>query len=261
MADPTITTGGPAERNRQPPDLAAAELPEQPFRSYQVIKTAPLGWFTLTFLVLPTGGVYPASSPSPSFHTSRLPPNWLPWKWWLPPPIRFYDGGAKFRVGSGEETCVGRVNVAGGAGWKGVRIDIDIPAKDGDPVAGGVTTAVTQHGWSRTYEFLLPSTQQRLLWKGTKRTLRRLQPKEKKHRPFGGPSNGNLKLIDPEHPGRVLAVWENKTDWSVLGNLLVFEEEVGGLGGGDLEAVVMSGLAIVCCERLTGKGMLAGSFK
>ncbi|KAI9859749.1 MAG: hypothetical protein M1813_006466 [Trichoglossum hirsutum] len=242
------------------------EIPKDPSRSFQVIKTAPLGWFTLTFLVLPTGGSHASSSPNPSYHTNRLPPNLLPWKWWIPPDIIFYDGAVKQRTLS-EETLVGGVSARGGAGWRGVNITIDIAGKNEDPGARG-STVVTQRGWGRLYDLLIPgrpwvcsgdgNAERKLVWKGTKHAIHEIRSQDDaKTHPKLGPCNGNLKLVEAENPERILAVWENRTDWTVLGNLLIYED----LGGRDLEVVILSCMGIVCCERITGRGWLGGVFK
>ncbi|KAH0553413.1 hypothetical protein GP486_006516 [Trichoglossum hirsutum] len=243
------------------------EIPKEPSRSFQVIKTAPLGWFTLTFLVLPTGGSHPpSSSPNPSYHTNRLPPNLLPWRWWIPPSMLFYDGAVRQQTPS-EETLVGGVVARGGGGWKGVNITVDVAGKDGDPETRG-TTVVTQKGWERLYDLPIPAGQgggsadgnagRSLVWKGTMQAIRQIRSEDgAKTHPRFGPCNGNLKLVEAENPEQILAIWENRTDWTVLGNLLIY----GDFEGRDLEMVILSCMGVVCCERITGRGVWGGIFK
>lgn len=56
--------------------------------------------------------------------------------------------------------------------------------------------------------------------------------------------NGNLKLVDPDQANRVLAVWKNRTDLSILGALHVLYKLDEGRAG-LLEEVIVSCLALV----------------
>jgi hypothetical protein len=65
--------------------------------------------------------------------------------------------------------------------------------------------------------------------------------------------NGNLKLVDPDQANRVLAVWKNRTDLSILGALHVLYKLDEGRAG-LLEEVIVSCLALVFAERLSTRG-------
>jgi hypothetical protein len=65
--------------------------------------------------------------------------------------------------------------------------------------------------------------------------------------------NGNLKLVDPNQANRVLAVWKNRTDLSILGALHVLYKLDEGRAG-LLEEVIVSCLALVFAERLSARG-------
>jgi hypothetical protein len=261
MADPSAA-GNPLNGSYSTPKPNAMVLPKEPFRSYQVIKTAPqLGWPTLKFLILPTGGTHPPSSPNLSYRTNRLSPNWLPWKWWLPPRILIYDGGFR-KQRKADQMLAGKVRAGGGVGWNGVKITVDVMAKNGDPEAGG-TAVITQRGWRRIYSFPIPDGRgsggsRDLVWKGTKQAIHQLYSQDNST-PHSrrSPCNGNLKLTRADNPERILAIWENKTDWNVQGNLLIYED----FEERDLEIVIMGCLGVMSCERLTGKGMLGGFIK
>lgn len=59
-------------------------------------------------------------------------------------------------------------------------------------------------------------------------------------------ANGNLKLEDAD--AKLIAVYKQRRDWDVMGNLTVFTDELRG--GVTIELVVASCLAVVTYERL-----------
>ena len=87
-------------------------------------------------------------------------------------------------------------------------------------------------------------------WKGSMSAINELDGSLRK--PL---CNGNLKMLGPD--GKMLAVWQNRSDLWVLGvlNILADSEE----GTDDLLSVtVLSCLAIVLSERLNALGLMGG---
>ncbi|KAI9741822.1 MAG: hypothetical protein M1834_000208 [Cirrosporium novae-zelandiae] len=74
--------------------------------------------------------------------------------------------------------------------------------------------------------------------------------------------NGNLKFMDKDDSKRIIGLWENDSDGSKLGALHLFgkDSEWGGVGR-SIEEMVCVVLAVVCCERVGGKGWLGGMGK
>lgn len=104
-----------------------------------------------------------------------------------------------------------------------------------------------------------------LVWKGSVSAVSAFQGASgEKAKPS---AHGNLKLLDPSRPEKgVLAVWQNKTDLSILGNLVLFEEldesgesgEVGAESKVGLEEVVASCMTVVMAERISLRGWVGG---
>jgi hypothetical protein len=123
------------------------------------------------------------------------------------------------------------------------------------------SVTVTREGMGRTYRLEIirrdasapTPVRQVLYWKGSKSALSLMedQPRRK---------NGNLKLVSPERPDTILAVWQNSTDRRLMGGLSVFEEMDEGEAG-ILEEVVTSCLAVVMAERGSWRGRLGGMGK
>ncbi|KAI9702947.1 MAG: hypothetical protein M1836_008161 [Candelina mexicana] len=206
--------------------------------------------FPSVILILPTGGTAP--SPSPSYRTSRL-------SYWhkpgLAPSFKVLSGAS----GPSEALPVAKIMYRGWSGMMGMRLVIEYCGENGDVVR---IQEVKRVGWGREYPLALSGADEEtsarhLIWKGTKSAVHRALGKGDGSKALS-PSNGNLKLCSASDPNKVMALWENKTDYALLGNLIVygdFEENTG------LEDVVMSCLGIVGAERLSGRGWTGGLFK
>jgi hypothetical protein len=252
----------------------------QPYRSFQVLKTNPLSFAwpgAIHLMIHPIGGT--ASSSSPSYHSSRI--SAARQKPFLPPTFRLFTGGAVPRDAtkeSEEGVQVAKVKYPGWEGMVGLKVEIGIAKGGGGEGEQGARERsegkilVRRVGAGRRYEVSFQGLAQgtdyvdRLEWKGSKSALTALLHEQREEMAQNGQAvknesssqNGNLKLISRNHEERgVLAVWQNKTDPSVLGNLFLFEEFEEGEGG-LLEEVVASCLAVVCAERLSARGWLGG---
>ena len=102
-------------------------------------------------------------------------------------------------------------------------------------------------------DFVRPDS---LIWKGTMSAVKQVDQSSINSK-SSSPCHGNLKLFRSSDPHKLLGLWENKTDWPKLGNLMLFEEFREGDG---LEGVIASYTATVLFERVTYRGLVGGLF-
>jgi hypothetical protein len=235
----------------------------EPYRSFQFVKTSALGLGApqgIAVMIHPIGGT--SETPSPVYHTSKL--LWMKQRLALPASFDLYAGGnvISHKADSQGEMKLARVSYRGWEGVVGLKCDIEIFVKNEstkfmDNIEDDGPTRRLQlkrKGVGRDYEMRIASTDQGttqiLNWKGSKSTLGLVHD--------SAPScNGNLKLVNLDQADRVLAVWKNRTDLSILGALHVLYKLDEGRAG-LLEEVIVSCLALVCAERLSARGWLGG---
>jgi hypothetical protein len=237
----------------------------------------------LTLLVLPTGGT--ASTPSPSYHTSRL--SFIVHKPFLPPSFKVFAGagthGKKDLAPEVEGPEVAALKFSGGVRNLTIQVELGSSSMEGTK---NKTVTVQRDGWGREYGFLLPGQSGlKVLWKGTKTAVGNAkqevarsssQPGSKGDKEAKEPSRhsaGHLKLVaasatDSESDkAPVKGVFENKTHPSILGHVYLYvptsasgePETATGLDeGAGLEEVLFSLLGIVLSEKLLYRGWLAG---
>lgn len=243
--------------NETPADATPTiSLTTAPTRTFQILKETHALPPALSFNILPTGGSAPSASPA--YHTSRL--SLLLHKPLLPPSFQIYAGstthGAKGLDEDTEGKEVAKVRFSGGIKNLEVEIGWSDWIETGRPVG---TAMVKRVGWGRQYEFEIPSDggkARRLVWKGTKSALSLAHEAEGSKEKSN--SNGNLKLVAENEPAKVLALWENKTDPKLLGNLSIYDDLDERSG---LEAVVMGCLGLVLSERVGYRGWFGGAGK
>lgn len=116
---------------------------------------------------------------------------------------------------------------------------------------------IVRKGMGRTYRVGITSggAVKTFYWKGSKAALSLLETEGKGAGPSDG--NGNLKFFAADKPDDILAVWQNRTDRQLLGSLNVIAELDADLDG-ILEALVVSCLAVVVAERVSGRGWVGG---
>lgn len=221
----------------------------------------------MTLLVLPTGGA--AASLSPSFHAKLG--SWH--KPFLPPKFRIFTGAFSRKWTKLPENATGPlIATASYGGWSGLKtLDCKIKYMD----AGGSTTkiqTIKRIGWGREYHVVSEGaidtdvdgrpiqsvriSAKDLVWKGTKTAIHHARgqgdlPTTR------SVSNGNLKMLLPGQ-SRVLAVWENRTNWPAAGSLLLYEDFEEGAS---LEKVLFSCVAVVAGGRMSGRGWFGGILK
>ena len=234
-----------------------------PYRSFQVVKTTSMGLGApqgFAVMIHPTGGS--SDTPSRAYHTSKL---WWPkQRYFLPPSFTLFTGGNpdSHKHDLHEERKVGKAKYRGWEGLVGLKIAIEIIAQDEGidlvnqiPQSNNARKAlIKRKGGPREYEMRLGNesdgTSEVLIWKGTKSAVKLVGDSA----PL---CNGNLKLIKPDQPGKILAIWKNRTDYAILGALHVLEKFDEGRTG-QLEEVMLSCLSIVFAERLSARGWLGG---
>jgi len=237
-----------------------ALVSHEPIRIFQVLKQThhlpPVLSFppTLSFDIVAT--ISTPSNPSPSYHTSCLPAIFH--KPFVPPSFSVFAGVAP-HTSPGPRSEIPEPEVAKlsfKGGFKNLEILIAKTGRtehsaDAEPRA----TNVKRRGWGREYHFTLSNSSQ-LTWKGMKsRPGLTSGIGDGKHEASGtkhhGPANGNLKLVTLSEPDKILALWENKIDPTVLGNLLLYEDFKEREG---LEEVILGCLGVVLGERVRYKG-------
>jgi hypothetical protein len=201
----------------------------KPFRSFQVVKTSAMGLgapqgFAVTIYFM--GGT--AETPSPAYHTSKM--WWTKQRPWLPASFDLYARGSVIghKIGLKQDAQVAKVSSGGWEGLIGMKCGIDIDAENESiKFVNEIPEKslkrrlhVKGKGTGRVYEVRIastdPSTSRTLNWKGTTSALEFVQD--------AAPScNGNLKLVSPDHADRLLAVWKNRTDPSILGALHILD--------------------------------------
>jgi len=257
-------TTKPDERAVSSPTASNPEprLLREPYRVFQVLKTTSLGLGApqgFAIMIHPVGGR--ALSPSPAYHSSRL--MWTHQRVHLPPSFDLYPGGdAKVKHTVESQDKVGSVHYLGWEGTFGLKCRLEVVAKEPTfehendiPESETMRTVqIKRQGIGRAYEMQLGNTSEgsirTLWWKGSKSAVDLVHNE-------APVCNGNLKLIDPNDRERILAVWKNRTDPTILGALFILDEFDEG-NKGLLEEVVTSCMAIVLAERLSGRGWLGG---
>ena len=188
---------------------------------------------------------------------------WTKQLFWLPGSFSLFDGGSKEIENQENREKIGSIKYRGVEGLVGMKCDIEVVANRKEQVdfmnqlpdeAALRHLQIKRMGMGREYEMRrnnpIEGQSQVYMWKGTKSAIHQVD--------FEAPEcNGNLKMVDPQHPERILAVWKNRTDFLILGALLVLEKFDEGRKG-MLEEVVLSCLAIVIAERLSARGWLGG---
>ena len=262
MSEPTRTGSSTRDGSATGMDPKSSQLGEL-YRSFQVVKTSALGLGApqgFAVMIHPIGGT--SQSPSPAYHTSKM--WWTKQRPWLPPSFDlFYGGGVASHKSDHEQNVkIAEVKYRGWEGMVGMKCDIEVNDKDHTldyPNQLQYDTDMSRlqlkrKGIGRNYEMRTASmdqgTNEILYWKGTKSALGGVKD--------NAPNcNGNLKLIRPGRGNGVLAVWKNRTDPLILGTLHVFDKVNDGTAD-QFDEVVVSCLAVVFAERLSGRGWLGG---
>jgi len=263
-------------------------LKKEPYRVFHIFKDSPLslGAFSFCAQVQPAGGR--AQKPSPAYHTPRLPA--YRQRFYLPGPFQLYPGGNIERSGRNKpadippQTPISQVRYRGWQGLLGMRAEATIyeprvfvfrnsidstNEKLRDNMENCASRSyrvksfmtITRQGMGRTYRLEIkgydpvthhPATKT-LYWKGSKSALSQIENQKTR-------CNGNLKLISPDKPDNVLAVWQNRTDLRVMGSLNIIDNIDEGEAG-LLEEVITSCLTVVMAERISGRGWVGGLCK
>lgn len=116
---------------------------------------------------------------------------------------------------------------------------------------------IVRKGVGRTYRVKIAGSGgvKTFYWKGSKTALSLLETEGKSAGSSDG--NGNLKFFSADKPDDILAVWQNRTDRQILGSLNVIAE-LDADSDGVLEALMVSCLAVVVAERVSGRGWIGG---
>jgi hypothetical protein len=114
---------------------------------------------------------------------------------------------------------------------------------------------VVRKGIGRTYRVNIVNdgAVRTFYWKGSKAALALFDARDGE----ASDGNGNLKFFAAERPDDVLAVWQNRTDKRSLGSLGVIAE-LNADSDGVLEGLIVSCLAVVVAERISGRGWFGG---
>ncbi|KAJ5427172.1 hypothetical protein N7465_002242 [Penicillium sp. CMV-2018d] len=247
---------------------------KEPYRSFNVFKDVALGTnaFSFCLQVHPSGGL--AQSPSPVYHTLRIP--WYRQGLYLPASFDLYSGGnvVRSRKDPSPEPQDHRAHIhyRGFEGLLSLHVTVDIFRQVGssalqNELAGSGRSSpelvkhcsvdIVRKGIGRTYRVGITGGEavKTFYWKGSKNALSLLGNEEKSAGSSDG--NGNLKFFSADKPDDVLAVWQNRTDRQILGSLNVIAE-LDADSDGVLEALMMSCLAVVVAERVSGRGWIGG---
>ncbi|CAL5869675.1 uncharacterized protein PFLUO_LOCUS3905 [Penicillium psychrofluorescens] len=230
---------------------------KEAYRLFNVWKDVALGPnISYSLQVHPSGGR--AQTPSPVFHTPRIP--WYRQRYHLPASFDLYAGGTVIRSSKDPqpepEDRRSHIHYRGVEGVFTLRVDADIfsqPDGASEPVKR-CSVRIARKGIGRTYSVQIyqdgSGSVQKFYWKGSKAALSLVEDREHD-------GNGNLKFFAADRPQEILAVWQNRTDRRILGSLSVLATLDEGPDG-VLEALVVSCLAVVLSERLSGRGWLGG---
>ncbi|KAJ5787495.1 hypothetical protein N7457_002485 [Penicillium paradoxum] len=246
----------------------------EPYRSFNVFKDVALGTnaFSFCLQVHPSGGL--AQSPSPVYHTLRIP--WYRQGLYLPASFDLYSGGNIVRSRKDPSPAPqdhrAYIHYRGFQGLLGLHVTVDMFCQAqstalhmGNPSSGQKSADLVKHcsieifrkGIGRTYrvEIIQAGTVKTFYWKGSKSALSLLETEGTDTRSSSG--NGNLKFFAAETPDDILAVWQNKTDQRILGCLNVIAQ-LDANSDGILEGVIVTSLAVVVAERVSGRGWVGG---
>ncbi|KAJ5373083.1 hypothetical protein N7517_005089 [Penicillium concentricum] len=254
---------------------------KEPYRSFNVFKDkahqstqVALGTNAWSFClqVHPSGGL--SQSPSPVYHTLRIP--WYRQGLYLPASFDLYSGGnvVRSRKDPSPEPQDHRAHIhyRGFEGLLGLHVTVDIFRQLGSnalqnelPDSGRSSSNLVKHcsvdivrkGMGRTYcvEIADGGAVKTFYWKGSKTALSLLEAEGKDSGSTYG--NGNLKFFAAGKPDDILAVWQNRTDRQILGSLNVLAE-LDANSDGILEGLMVSCLAVVVAERVSGRGWIGG---
>lgn len=116
---------------------------------------------------------------------------------------------------------------------------------------------VSRKGIGRTYrvEFTHADSVSVFYWKGSKTALSLLETGDNED--ISNRGNGNLKFFAADTPDDILAVWHNRTDRQILGSLNIISR-LDADSDGVLEGLMVSCLAVVVAERVSGRGWVGG---
>jgi TM2 domain-containing membrane protein YozV len=116
---------------------------------------------------------------------------------------------------------------------------------------------IVRKGIGRTYrvEIVNGEVVKTFYWKGSKAALSLFDARDNEAKASDG--NGNLKFFAADRPDDILAVWQNRTDRRILGSLGVIAE-LDVDSDGLLEGLIVSCLAVVVAERISGRGWFGG---
>ncbi|KAJ5825025.1 hypothetical protein N7447_007365 [Penicillium robsamsonii] len=261
---------------------------KEPYRSFNVFKDAlinskrrahrftqvALGTNAWSFClqVHPSGGL--SQSPSPVYHTLRIP--WYRQGLYLPASFDLYSGGnvVRSRKDPSPEPQDHRAHIhyRGFEGLFSLHVTVDIfhqvdsntlqneLSGSGKSSSGPVkhrSMDIVRKGMGRTYrvEIADGGAVKTFYWKGSKAALSLLETEGKDAGSSDG--NGNLKFFAADKPDDILAVWQNRTDRQILGSLNVIAE-LDADSDGILEGLMVSCLAVVVAERVSGRGWIGG---
>ncbi|KAJ5607896.1 hypothetical protein N7537_004515 [Penicillium hordei] len=254
--------------------IRQAVTAKEPYRSFNVFKDVALGTnaFSFCLQVHPSGGL--AQSPSPVYHTLRIP--WYRQGLYLPASFDLYSGGnvVRSRKDPSPEPQDHRAHIhyRGFEGLLSLHVTVDIFRRvDSNALQNGLSSSgenspdlvkhcsvdIVRKGIGRTYRVGITGGEavKTFYWKGSKTALTLLGTEGKSAGSSDG--NGNLKFFSAEKPDDILAVWQNRTDRQILGSLNVLAE-LDADSDGVLEGLMVSCLAVVIAERVSGRGWIGG---
>ncbi|CAI7626131.1 unnamed protein product [Penicillium viridicatum] len=240
---------------------------KEPYRSFNVFKDVALGTnaFSFCLQVHPSGGL--AQSPSPVYHTLRIP--WYRQGLYLPASFDLYSGGNVVRSRKDPspepEDHRAHIHYRGFEGLLSLHVTADIFRQVGSSALQSelvkhCSVDIVRKGIGRTYRVGITGGEavKTFYWKGSKTALSLLGTEGKSAGSSDG--NGNLKFFSADKPDDILAVWQNRTDRQILGSLNVIAE-LDADSDGVLEALMVSCLAVVVAERVSGRGWIGGLAK
>ncbi|KAJ5963855.1 uncharacterized protein N7479_003731, partial [Penicillium vulpinum] len=255
---------------------AASQLhrAKEPYRSFNVFKDVALGTnaFSFCLQIHPSGGL--AQSPSPVYHTLRIP--WYRQGLYLPASFDLYSGGNVVRSRKDPspkpQDHRAHIHYRGFEGLLSLHVTVDIfrqvspnalqnellGSEEGFPgLFKHCSLDIVREGVGRTYRVSITNGEpvKTFYWKGSKTALSLLETEGKASAPSDG--NGNLKFFAADKPDDILAVWQNRTDRQIFGSLNVIAE-LDADSDGILEGLMVSCLAVVIAERVSGRGWIGG---
>ncbi|OGE53876.1 hypothetical protein PENARI_c007G04156 [Penicillium arizonense] len=247
---------------------------KEPYRSFNVFKDVALGTnaFSFCLQVHPSGGH--AQSPSPVYHSLRIP--WYKQRLYLPAPFDLYAGGTAVRSRKDpspeQQNHRAHIRYHGIEGLVGLHATVDLfhqiesttlrnDLPGSVPVSSDLmkycSVDIVRKGIGRTYrvKIINGGVVKTFYWKGSKAALSLFDARDNEAKASDG--NGNLKFFAADRPDDILAVWQNRTDRRILGSLGVIAE-LDVDSDGLLEGLIVSCLAVVVAERISGRGWFGG---